>query len=517
MKRTSKRFLASLVIALLVGALSQVPATAQQTPTMGGTLRYGTVTEVASLDPHVYVGSAWKVLIEAIYSPLVGYDAAGKIVSRLAERWETPDARTTIFYLRKGVKFHDGTPLTAEDVKFSLERILDQKTGATLRTNLAGLKISVGGDDTVTLATSEPNATLLSVLALPEAAIVSRKWMESGPNVKVQANGTGPFVLKAYEPSVRALLEKNPGYFIKGQPYLNSVEFRMIKSDDARVNALRTNAVDMIDFVPWKDIDTLRRAPNITVDSSGGAFMNLWFNATKKPYNDVRVRKAFAFAIDRAAISKAAFFGHGSPIEGPPTTADSPFYNPDLAKTYRYDPARAKALLAEAGYPNGFDIEFLVFQGLGIYTSTAQIVQANLKDVGINAKIQLVEFADLLDRKNKANYDVMIYGVSMKLTDPDVYAYYLGADSTYWAKPIGYRDDVLEKLLLEGRATVDLNSRKAIYHKVEQRVMETSPWVFINFREQAQAYSKKVRGYHHLGGALNESSAGISLPSMWVQ
>ena len=367
------------------------------------------------------------------------------------------------------------------------------------------------------LTTGEPNATLLSILALPEAAIVSKKWMEGGPNVKVQANGTGPFVLKAYEPSVRALLEKNPAYFVKGQPYLNAVEFKMIKSDDARVNALRSNAVDMIDFVPWKDIDPLRKAPNLVVDSSGGAFMNLWFNATKKPYDDVRVRKAFAYAVDRAAISKAAFFGHGTPIEGPPTTADSPFYNKDLAKTYKYDPARAKALLAEAGYAKGFDFEFLVFQGLGIYTSTAQIVQANLKDVGINAKIQLVEFAELLDRKNKANYDVMIYGVSMKLTDPDVYAYYLGADSTYWAKPIGYRDDALEKLLAEGRSTIDTNARKAIYRKVEQRVMDTSPWVFINFREQAQAYTKKVRGYVHLGGALNESSAGISLPTMWLQ
>ncbi|MCC6471827.1 MAG: twin-arginine translocation pathway signal [Alphaproteobacteria bacterium] len=517
MRLSSLRTLATVAIIASAAGSWPMCAAAQQAPKMGGTLRYGTVTEVASLDPHVYVGSAWKVLIEAIYSPLVGYDAKGKIVSRLAERWETPDAKTTVFHLRKGVTFHDGTPFSAEDVKFSLDRIMDQKTGATLRTNLAGVTVSVVDANTVKLATAEPNATLLSILALPEAAIVSKKWIEGGPNVKVQANGTGPFVLKAYEPSVRALLEKNTKYFIKGQPYLNAVEFKMIKSDDARVNALRTNAVDMIDFVPWKDIDTLRRVANLTVDSSGGAFMNLWFNATRKPYDDVRVRKAFAYAIDRAAISKAAFFGHGTPIEGPPTTSDSPYYNKDLAKTYKYDPARAKALLAEAGYAKGFEFEFLVFQGLGIYTSTAQIVQANLKDVGINAKIQLVEFADLLDRKNKANYDVMIYGVSMKLTDPDVYAYYLGADSTYWAKPIGYRDDTLEKLLVDGRATIDLNARKAIYRKVEQRVMETSPWAFVNFREQAQAYTKKVRGYSHLGGALNESSAGISLPTMWIQ
>jgi ABC-type transport system substrate-binding protein len=505
------------IAAILGAAILSTTGASGQTPKTGGTLRYGTVTEVASLDPHVYSGSAWKVLIEALYSPLVGFDQNARISPRLAERWETPDAKTTIFHLRQDAKFHDGTPVTAEDAKFSLDRILDPATGATIRTNLEGVKVTAVDARTVKIETAQPNATLLSVLALPEAAIISKKWMQGGPNVKVQANGTGPFQLKAYEPSVRAQLEKNPNYYVKGQPYLDAIEFRMIKSDDARVNALRTNAVDMIDFVPWKDIDALRRQPNLVVDSSGGAFMNLWFNATKKPFDDPRVRKAFAFAIDREAISKAAFFGHGSPISGPPTTSDSPFYNKELDGRFKHDPSQAKALLAEAGFPNGLEFDFLIFQGLGIYTSTAQIVQANLKEIGVNAKIQLVEFANLLERKNNANYDVMVYGVSVKLPDPDAYAYYFGADSSYWAKPIGYRDEALERLLAEGRATLEVEKRKEIYRKVEERLLETSPWVFINWREQAQAYRRNVQGYKHLGGALNESSAGISLPTMWLQ
>lgn len=494
-------------------AVSGIPAWAQA-PKPGGTLRYGTVTEVSSLDPHVYSGSAWKVLIEALYSPLVGFDQNAAIVPRLAQRWETPDAKTTILHLRSGLSFHDGKPVTAEDVKFSLERIINPATGATLRTNLDGVKITAVDPATVRLETALPNATLLSVLALPEAAIVSKAWFDGNPNVKVQANGTGPFRLKAYEPAVRAQLEKNTTYFVKDQPYLDAVEFRMIKSDDARVNALRSNALDMIDFVPWKDIAALKRMPNFVVDSTPAAFMNLWFNATKKPFDDPRVRKAFAFAVDREAISAAAFFGHGTPISGPPNTADSPFYNKDLDGTFKHDPAKAKALLAEAGHANGLECELVVFQGLGIYTSTAQIVQANLKEVGINAKIQLVEWANLIERKNNGNYDFMIYGVSMKLPDPDAYTYYFSAESSYWAKPIGYRDDMLEKLLDEGRSTVALEQRKAIYRKVEERLLDTMPWVFINWREQAQAYRRNVKGYRHLGGALNESSAGIAMPTM---
>ena len=227
---------------------------AAQTPKAGGTLRYGTVTEVTSLDPHVYNGSAWKVLIEALYSPLVGYATDGTIAPRLAERWEQPDARTIIFHLRQGVKFHDGTPLTADDVKFSLERIIAPKTAAALRTNLIGATVEVIDAKTVKVSQPQPDATLLAILALPEGAIVSRKWIEGGANAKTAANGTGPFRLDVYEPSVRAVLKKNPAYFVPGQPRLDTVEVRMIKSDDARVNALRSGALDMIDFVPWKDI-----------------------------------------------------------------------------------------------------------------------------------------------------------------------------------------------------------------------------------------------------------------------
>jgi peptide/nickel transport system substrate-binding protein len=517
MNTTRRAFSQAALGALVLGLTPALSTSAYaQTPKKGGTLRYGTVTEVTNLDPHVYGGNAWRVLIEALYSPLVGYDANGAIVPRLATRWEQPDSKTIVFNLRPGVTFHDGTPVTAQDVKFSLDRIIDAKTAATLRTNLIGATVTLVDDATIKVEKPEPDATLLSVLALPEAAIVSRKWIEGGANVKASANGTGPFALKVYEPSVRAVLEKNAAYFVAGEPYLDTVEVRMIKSDDARVNALRSGSLDMIDFVPWKDIDMLGRLPNFKVDSSGGAFMNVWFNATRKPFDDPRVRQAIAYAVDREAISKAAFFGHGSPISGPPTPSDSPFYVKELDGRFKRDTAKAKALLAEAGHAQGLEIELVVFQGLGIYTTTAQVIQANLKEIGVNCSIKLVEWANLMERKNGANYDAMLYGVSMKLPDPDVYSYYFGADSTYWAKPIGYRDDVLEKLLAEGRATTEPAKRKPIYAKVEERLLETSPWVFVNYREQAQAYRRNVKGYKHLAGALNESSTGISLPTMWL-
>lgn len=482
----------------------------------GGTLRYGTVTEVTNIDPHVYGGSAWKVLIGVLYSPLVTFDTKGEIVPALAESWEQPDASTIVFSLRQGVTFHDGSPLAADDVVFSLERIRDEATGATLRSYLVDATITRIDENTVEVKKPAADASLLSVLGLPEAAIVSRAWIESGVNVKAEANGTGPFRLAEYEAGVRARLEAFAEFYLEGEPKLDVVEFRMIKSDDARVSALRSGAVDMIDFVPWKDIDVLRRMPNFHVESASGAFMNLWFNATRAPFDNPALRRAMAFAIDREAISRAGFFGHGAPIYGPPTPSDSPWYNPELDNTVTLDLEKARSLMEEAGFTDGPDMELVVFQGLGIYTTTAQIIQANLKEIGIDVSIRLVEWSDLVARKNSADYDAMIYGVSMKLNDPDAYGYYFGADSTYWAKPIGYRDDALEALLEKGRTLTDGGERKSVYKQVEERLLETMPWVFINYREQAQAYTRKVDGYVHLGGALNESSPAIAMPLMTV-
>ena len=503
-----------LGIAILVGlVMSLYPAWAE-TPKPGGRLVYGSVTEVASLDPHVYQGTAWKTINLSLYNSLLSFDEKGQPTAALAKSWETPDAQTIIFHLRRGVKFHGGQLFTAKDVKYSLERILDPATGATLRANLKGVRITILDDYTVRVEKDVPDVTLLSVLAMGETAMVSAEWMQSNPNIKVKANGTGPFMLVDNEPKVRVVVKRNPNYFEPGLPYLDKVEFRMIKNGEARVNALKTGAVDVIDTVPWKDIDLLKAQPKIVVDVEDGEFMNLWLNATKKPLTDPRVRQAISYAIDRQAISEAAFFGYGTPLYGPPTIADSWYYSSDYSNTFQRNLPKAKKLLAEAGYANGFDLELLTYHGLQIYTVTAQIVQANLKEVGINVDIKLSEWAAVVENKNKATYDFLIYGVTIKSPDPDVYSYYFGSESTYWAKPIGFKDQAVEDLLQQGRATTSISKRKGIYRELEQRIIDLTPWVHVNWRANCHAYKSKVKGYVHLGGALAESYP--SLKYTWL-
>jgi ABC-type transport system substrate-binding protein len=502
--------LIALAVSVLVGSV--IAQAAQPKP--GGTLVYGSVTEVASLDPHVYQGTAWKTINLCLYNSLLGLDEKGQPTPSLAERWETPDAKTIVFHLRKGVKFHKGQPFTARDVKYSLERILDPATGATLRSNLVGATVTVVDDHTVRVEKDVPDVTLLSVLAMGETAIVSEEWMKTEPNIKVEANGTGPFVLLENEPKVRVVVGRNNAYFEKGLPLLDKIDFRMIKDGEARVNALKTGAVDVIDTVPWKDIDLLKAQKGLTVDVEDGEFMNLWINATKKPLDDPRVRQAIAYAIDRQAVSEAAFFGYGTPLFGPPTIPNAWYYNPDLANHFSYNPEKAKQLLAQAGHAKGFEMELLTYNGLQIYTVTAQIVQANLKEVGIDVRIKLSEWAAVVENKNKGTYDALIYGVTIKSPDPDVYAYYFGAESTYWAKPIGFSDPAMEEMLGKGRSTTDTAARKKIYRALEERVLELTPWVHVNWRANCHAYKDKVKGYVHLGGALAESYP--SLKYTWL-
>jgi ABC-type transport system substrate-binding protein len=508
-----KGFASFLIAAAAVVLVFSAPADGAS-PNKGGQLVFGSVTEVASLDPHVYQGTAWKTINLCLYNSLLTLDEQGQPAAALAESWETPDAKTIVFKLRQGVTFHEGQPFTARDVKYSLERILNPETGATLRSNLVGSTITVVDDYTVRIEKDVPDVTLLSVLAMGETAIVSAEWMQTDPNVKIRANGTGPFVLLENEPKVRVVVGRNDNYFEKGLPYLDRIEFRMIKNGEARVNALKTGAVDVIDTVPWKDIDILKAQRGITVDVEDGEFMNLWLNTSKKPLDDPRVRQAISYAIDRQAISEAAFFGYGSPLTGPPTIAGSWFYNKDLADRFSHDPAKAKKLLAKAGYADGFKLELLTYHGLQIYTVTAQIVQANLKEVGIDVDIKLSEWAAVVENKNRGSYDFLVYGVTIKSPDPDVYSYYFGSESTYWAKPVGFSDPQLESLMAEGRATTDTGARKKIYRKLEQRVLELTPWVHVNWRANCHAYKDEVKGYVHLGGALAESYP--SLKYTWL-
>jgi ABC-type transport system substrate-binding protein len=502
----------ALTLAAVLGLSSTTAfrSFAQSATTPSGSLTFGSLGLLANLDPHVVGGTVWRKTLPLIYDRLLGYDAAGKLVGLLAESWSFASPTELAVALRRGVTFHGGQAFSAADVVASFERIRDPAAGASLRATVQDVKVAAKDAHTVVFTLPEPSASFPNVLAVEEAAIVSKDWLATKPNLALTANGTGPFKLEQFDPKVETRLVRNDAYYVAGLPKLQRIVQRAIADDSARVNALKTGAVDLIDTVPWNQIAALKEAAGITVVSAAAAMMDLWFNTADKTCGDPRIRRAISYAIDREAISKVAFFGYGKPLYGPPTPAASEFYHADLAKHFSYDVARAKQLLAEAGVKGPLAIEFIVSQAPTVYMTIAQIVAANLAQIGINAKIVTVDFPTVLARKNSGNYQMLLYGVSVQGPDPDIaYTYYFGPGTGYWAAGAKYEDATVAKLLAAGRSETDPAKRSRIYHDLEAHLLETSPWVFMTWRDDAVAFKSTLMGYADLDGAL-------AVPAFWI-
>ncbi|WP_011581703.1 MULTISPECIES: ABC transporter substrate-binding protein [Chelativorans] len=497
----------------LTGSLA-FRAYAQSAAAGEGTLTFGTLGLLAGLDPHVAASSVWRKTTTMIYDRLLGYDTTGKLQGELAESWEFSDPTTFVVKLKPGVTFHKGQRFSAADVVYTFSRIQDPAVGATLAKPLEGVEVESRDDATVVFKLPQPDVSFPSLLASEEVAIVSAEWMAGSPNVSVEANGTGPFMLESFDPKVQTVVKRNPDFY-DGPAKLESIIFRSIADDSARINALKTGSVDLIDTVPWNQIDGLKNAPGLTVFSAPAAFMSLWCNVSRPVMADPRVRRAIAYAIDRNAVSTAAFFGYGAPLGGLPMPETSPFHNPESAEIFNYDPEKARALLKEAG-AEGLEIEFLVSQAPAVYVVVGQIVAANLAAVGIKANIQLVDFPTVVERKNSGNYDLVIYGTNIRGPDPNLaYSYFFEPGTGFWANGAKFQDPKVSDLLARGRSELDSEKRKEVYKELELYLLEISPWIFITWRDDAMAYKSSLQGMAHLEGALNVVSVSISAPHLF--
>src|SRR6266850_2357186 len=431
------------VLALLLGSGAPAPAAAQP----AGTLVVGLVAEPVNLDPAQVTDLNSNRVGRRVVETLVTFpEESTQIVPGLAESWTiSKDGLHYTFTLRKGVAFHDGTPLNAEAVKFSIERQINpdhpfNKLGKYPFSGFyfGNIKAVEAVDPlTVEFILKEPRASFLAILALPAASIVSPTAVKKfGQDYPLQPVGTGPFKYGSWDRGQRVVLEKNPSYW-RFPVKIDRVVYRPIVEDQARLTELLTGSLDLIVGTPPDYVAQLETNPKVTMLKQVGA--HVWYlgiNNQRKPFDDKRVRQALNYAVNKDAIVRDVLKGTGAPSRGPvlPATWGA---DPGL-KPYPYDPERARKLLAEAGYPSGFSTSLWVPEsGSGMQSPVAMstIIQSNLKAVGVNVTLQTMEWGTFLAKLRTKEQELFALSWMAGTEDPDMVMYPL-LHSSQWT-PVG--------------------------------------------------------------------------------
>lgn len=459
-----------------------VPVTVTPSPTpapkRGGTLIIGHAEDVNGLDPHKYSAPASLRAIELMYDPLLAFDQDLKIIPNLAESWQWSDAgKTLTLTLRANVKFHNGDPLTAEEVKISLERILDPKTFAAARAFFADLeRVETPDASTVVLRLKRANAALLAALAHPNAAIVSKRFVASSGNFNKESAGTGAFKLARWEPARALVLVANKDFWQPDLPRVESIELRVVTDDTAVLAGLRARIFDLGLINDWRVALRASASALTIVRTRALGYYALMLNSSRRVFADVRVRQAIACAIDRQEVLDLALLGEGM-VTGPATP---PYYraNPNDLFCYQKNWERARQLLTAASRATGLRFKLMLPAESVALAAAAQNIQTQLRRAGIETDLEVLEPGVYGDRWYKADFDAALASPN-GYPDPDVML------TPYWHSTgeinriANYRDAELDRWLEEGRATLEPEKRKPIYDQIQKKLTEAAPWVWL--------------------------------------
>jgi peptide/nickel transport system substrate-binding protein len=455
------------------------PAMAQ-TPDPAGVIRVGHAETVRSMDPQTHTSiTDWEVHF-SIWDPLVYLDAKGNLVPALATRWENPDPTTYVFHLRRNVKFHDGQPFTAADVKFTLDRLYDPKTASPQLAWWPKPKpeITVVDDYTIRLKLQSPYAPLLRSFWL--TAILPHQ-AGARPDFLQKPIGTGPFKFVEYVKGDRFIADRFDGYW-NGRPKAARVHWRIIPEASARVAALEAGEIDLIpDGIPPEEIARIKGTRGITVQEIGSVETRfLVLNNAKPPFNDKRVRQAIWYALDVKGIVEGIMLNSVG-VQRAPMSSHTFGYPAQPLPPHEYNPEKAKQLLREAGLPNGFTAEYLVYSN-NVYAKddeVAQAIQAQLGAVGIKININMLEIATALAKVQRGEFEISKQGCAAASADFSLCAgiHYMGPSARN-----RYNNPRVNELLAQGLAASDPQTRLKAYEEVGKILAEDAPnvWLFDN-------------------------------------
>src|SRR4051812_8411685 len=374
------------------GAATPAPAAAANKPVKkGGILKMGINQESATIDPHKSRDIAGTQIKGLVYSQLLKYYKGRQLVPDLADKYDTVDETTYVFTLKKGIKFHDGADLTSADVKASYDRILDPATGAVVYPFLKNIQSVTPKDDfTIEFKLKSPQATFLAAMGLTGNYIAQKKKIEANVNFEEDAVGTGPYKFKSRTIQVESQVEKNPSYFIPDRPYLDGVILRPIFDDAARMNALYSGDVDIVTYVNWAAMGQVESNPKYVLQSNKeDGFVMVEMRVDQPPFDNVKLRQAISYAIDRDAIIKTAASGRGKPCYGGIIPSWMWGYSKELEETYKFNLDKAKQLMNESGVSAGTKIELTTWPpDTELFGRPSVIVANQLKQIGLEITLK---------------------------------------------------------------------------------------------------------------------------------
>lgn len=500
------------------GQATQQPQTETVSKSKNNTIIVGRGGDSVSLDPVAESDGESHKITENIFETLVGYEKDNtSIIPGLAEKWDiSQDGLTYTFHLRQGVKFHDGTDFNAEAVKFNFDRWMDKnnpyhsKEGFPYYNDMFGgykgdkthVIDSVNAVDpyTVEIKLTRHLAPFLSNLGMGSFAMASPEAIKKyGDKFLEHPVGTGPFVFTEWKRNDSITLDKNPNYWKQGLPKLDRVIFKVIPENSSRLTALQSGEIDLMDGLNPDDLTTVEKNKELQIFTRPSMNVGfLGFNTEKKPFDNPGVRNAIGHAINKHGIVEA-FFG-GKAVEAVNPMPPSIWGHNDNLKDRGYDLEKAKQMLAEAGFPNGFKTEIWAMPVARPYMTDgpkiAEAIQQDLKKIGIETQIITMDWATYLDRVKKGEQTMYLLGWTGDNGDPDNFLnVFFNKNNIPGNNDTRYQNEEVQTLLEEAQSEVDQEKRAEMYKKIQEIVFRDAPLIPLVHSTPSLAGKATITGY----------------------